>query len=835
MTKQQQFRFRRGRTFAVLAGFVTIVLIVLLTLNVFREMRLLQSAQSDNVQWSLSQVEVEFLELTGQLSRVRIDVTDLRRRFDVFYSRIAIIQSATVFEDARASPDFLQHLNRVTAFLDENVGLIDQNDTKLLQSIPNLRAAAEQVRPDIRSLSTTGLNMFAEASDQRRNTVARTLTELAVLQAALIGTLGFGVFYLNRVNNRGRRRQSALRNAMQRINTITSTSLDAVIVSDASGLILEFNPAAETIFGHAAATVVGQDLGATIIPDHFRALHDAGLERMRQGGEKHIIGKGRVTLEAKRANGEVFPVELAIQSAKTDQGEIYIAFLRDISVRVRAETELVKARDRALANEKMKTDFLATMSHEIRTPLNGLLGSMALLQNTAMNAEQMRYLGHMETSGRLLMSHVSDVLDITRYDAGKLSISSVPMNVSELMQDIVDNQGGAASANETTLNWSWAGEPVTWVKSDPDRLQHVLLNLVGNAVKFTKGGKVVVTAQAVEGDSPVLRFDIVDTGPGIDPNQIQRIFDDFVTGNAAYNRSVGGTGLGLSIVKRFVTALGGDSGVESTLGQGSRFWVTLPLVRSEAPSNPEMVGKMAKNSTTYDVLVVEDNEINRMVVREMLQQDGHRVTEAFDGAEGVKAANLKRFDRIFMDISMPVMDGRAATRDIRSGNGPNAATPIIALTANALAEEQANFLDDGMNGILIKPLTRDALREALHGPAPVSLDAPAAPLLDLRHGAETRDAIGPAAFKTLLTRFSDEVDVLLDWLSSDNDENLAEIASRSHKVAGSAAVFGAVALREALKAVETAGKSENATETAARVDTLTSIWARTKRVLPDLL
>ncbi|MDP5360066.1 MAG: ATP-binding protein, partial [Paracoccaceae bacterium] len=331
-----------------------------------------------------------------------------------------------------------------------------------------------------------------------------------------------------------------------------------------------------------------------------------GMERMRKGGERHVVGKGRVRLDAKRANGEVFPVELALQSATTDQGQIFIAFLRDISHRVAAEAELVAARDKALASEKMKTDFLATMSHEIRTPLNGLLGNMSLLRDTPLNNLQDRYVGYMESSGRLLMSHISDVLDITRYDAGKLSTMTAPMNISALLQDIIDNQSSTASRNETRLEWGWDGPALHWINSDYDRLQQVMMNLIGNAVKFTKRGKVsVVLRKVTQDDDDQLHIEIADTGPGISEDLATRIFDDFVTGNTAYDREVGGTGLGLSIAKRFVTALGGQIGVNSVEGKGSTFWVQLPVTPALAPNGAEQPAEIQAPTRPLNVLLVE--------------------------------------------------------------------------------------------------------------------------------------------------------------------------------------------------------------------------------------
>ncbi|MDP5360811.1 MAG: PAS domain S-box protein, partial [Paracoccaceae bacterium] len=419
-----------SRTLAVLAGLVAFIAIGFLSYDVARKIRLLGSASSDNVQWSLTQTEVEFLALQNQIEADPVDLGQLRERFDIFYSRIGMVNRAAVFAELRANEISSAHLDAIAAFLDETVALIDADDAVLLAGLPTLAQRSEQLRPIVRAMSLSGLRLFAETADEQRQAVARTLTELAVALAALIGALALAIVYLYRLNIRIFNRELENNQTATRMRTVMGTSLDGVIISDGEGRILEFSPAAEAIFGHKTADVLGLEVGEVIVPDHMRAAHDTGMERMRKGGERHVVGKGRVRLDAKRANGEVFPVELALQSATTDQGQIFIAFLRDISHRVAAEAELVAARDKALASEKMKTDFLATMSHEIRTPLNGLLGNKSLLRDTPLNNLQDRYVGYMESSGRLLMSHISDVLDITRYDAGKLSTMTAPMNIS---------------------------------------------------------------------------------------------------------------------------------------------------------------------------------------------------------------------------------------------------------------------------------------------------------------------------------------------------------------------------------------------------------------------
>lgn len=829
MQNVQNKRAATGQVIVTLAGLIVVAAIGFLTWKVSQEIEALSTASTDNVQWSLSQTEVEFQEFA---SRVRIgsDLAGLRRRFDVFYSRISTVSQAQVFAELRNDSDFRATLTKIQAWLEDAVPYVDADDAELTSQLPRLAGKVQDIRPEIRKLSNSGLNIFARNADRQRADVAATMSELAFALVALISALGLAVLYLVRLNAQLRDQEQSMRQTGTRMNTVINTSLDGVIVSDEEGHIIEFSPAAEEIFGHRAEDVLGKDLGAIIVPDHHRDAHDAGMKRMRKGGEKRVVGKGRVQLEAKRSDGSVFPVELAIQTAETDTGALFIAFLRDITQQKADEAELVDARDKAIAGEKSRSEFLATMSHEIRTPLNGLLGNLSLLRDTSLTGKQDTYMRNMETSGRLLLSHVSDVLDITRYDSGKVTANLEAMNVSDLLKDIIDSQSGMASANETTLVWGWDGPPQHWIVSDSDRLQHVLMNLIGNAVKFTKRGRVSVLATWQNG---TLTIGIEDTGFGIPEDLQERIFEDFVTGNTAYDRDVGGTGLGLSIAKRFVEVLDGEIALASEVGTGSTFHVTIPAELATP------VARKAKKSDHHipvaplRVLVVEDNEINRFVVREMLQSDGHSVTEAHDGRQGVEMAEAERFDLVLMDISMPVLDGRSATREIREGNGASRGSRIVALTANALASERADFIAHGMNDVLTKPLKKTDLRNLLQGQS-VTSSADAEELVDRAHNAETREVVGAETYPKLLTRFGEEVEHLIEWLQSDAKLDRSDIASETHKLAGNAALFGATAFSKALSKIENSAKSGEDNEVLYLIEQLPDLWARSKKVLSEL-
>jgi len=754
-----------------------------------REIDALATASADSSQWALAQAEVELLTLTGavlaaqaaQLSAAtdQTDLGDLRSRFDIFYARMQIIGASRIFAPIRADPDAATALGAIEAFLDDWIPLIDGPDVALRAALPRFAAEAQALRAPLRRVVLTSVRVFAETTRARRARVASALGDLALIATALFLVL-LGTVLALVLSLAGRRRQTArIAAAKSRLRAMVDTSLDGILVVDRAGRVLEFNGAARRIFGYTPEEAIGRPMADLIVPDHLRAAHERAMAAYLDTGRKTLIDAGLVQVQARDKAGRVFPVELSLSIAQSDAGEVLVSYIRDISTRVAIQRDLVAARDRALAGEQAKAELLALMSHEMRTPLNGLIGSLDLLRDSGLSDAQQQLVEGMERSGHVLLEQVNAVLDTAREDAGGSRLTLGRLDLSALMQEVADSLAVQAAARGNHVALSCTGPGLACVIGGRARLRRVMVNLLANAIKFTRDGTITLSAQRA-GGGDIVALCVRDTGIGIAEVDHDRIFEDFVTLDRSYTREVEGTGLGLGIVRRLVRAMSGHIEVDSAPGQGSAFRVVLPL--PEADPLPT-VPVASPDAQRPEVLVVEDNEINRMVVRRMLADLGCDTVEAHDGRDGVEIAARRRFDLILMDISMPRLDGCAAVDMIRTGGGPNTDTPVVALTAHALPGDLVRFRRAGIRDVVVKPVTRARL---------------SAVLAEWLGRADLPGAMVDAANRDI-----DAALIRLRRLAG-GEGSVEEIGALAHKTAGLAAVLGLTALHGALVSIEIA-------------------------------
>lgn len=783
----------------------------------------LATANSDSVQWSLAQSDVEILSLLNAILEAEKatpnSLSAVRKRFDVFYSRAHTLRTSPLLKALREQEEVTTALDRVEDFLDESVLLIDGDDQSLRDALPSLAERVARIREDVRMINVNGVSILSRASDTQRGNISDALNLVSSLAVALFLALALAAslsYYFLRQASRRAVEQYLI---SSRLSAMVSSSLDGVIAINASGVVIDYNGAAEAIFGYSADEAIGSKLNELIIPDHLKEAHLTGMDRYLKTGEKHLIDKGRARLEARRKNGELFPVELSIASSYSEEGEIFVSFLRDISRWVAAQQELIKARDEAVAGEKAKADLIAVMSHEMRTPLNGMLGTLELFDMEKQTPKDREYFHIIRASGKLLLHHVDNVLEISRAEAGKIEITETAFSVPALVHELVESQRGVAEHRGNTLSSVIELDSNTYALGDPARIRQILLNLIGNAIKFTRNGDITVRANRLARGN-IIEFQVSDSGIGIPANEHERIFEDFVTLDASFSRAVGGTGLGLAIVRRLVAAMGGTIALESNCGKGSTFRVRLPLPetydRPHANDAADTTGQSHVSEAPINpmkILVVEDNRINRIVVRDLLAKDGHYVDEAFDGQQGVEKTRKTSYDLVLMDISMPNMDGIEATRAIRSSETAGTHLPIVALTANAIPAERDRFLAAGLDDILVKPIKLDSLRKTLRQHSTTAqqddwtedddatvFDA----MIDHGHLEELASALGRTRIKELITSFIAETDAAIAAISVQvgNGEVDAELRDSVHHTAGSAALLGAEKLRSTLARLE---------------------------------
>jgi len=564
--------------------------------------------------------------------------------------------------------------------------------------------------------------------------------------------------------------------------------------------------------------------------------------------------------------GQIIPVLFSASSmqARAGQNPGIVCVALDITERKKTEEMLEKSRFEAVAASRAKSEFLANMSHEIRTPMNGVLGMIDLLIHTNLNSEQKGFANTAYSSAKALLNLLNDILDFSKIEAGKLEIEHVAFDLRETLKEVIDLFSVRASSKNIYLSYITDRSIPSIVLSDPIRIRQILINLVGNAIKFTESGEVTVSVRPLteHDEGMTCRFEITDTGIGISPEARKRIFDSFTQADASTTRKHGGTGLGLSISQQLLKLMGGAIGVESEPGKGSTFWFTLflekaiekpdrnTLLTDKYPGNPgQMKALNLQNASTQAInsimnpelciLVAEDNLVNQQVILAMLTSNHYRADIVHNGREALDALSRKHYDVILMDCQMPVMDGYEATKIIREREkNSHRRIPIIAVTGHAMQGDRELCLAAGMDDFLTKPfhmellfstLSRwtsdistpkevpDTKEEAGYSPIarkdsgiPSAIDKTVLNELRFLQREDEPDLLGE-----LITLYLSESSDLLKELGNFVQANDAQgINKTAHKLKSSSAYLGATNFASLLKQAENMGRQHQIEEAA---------------------
>lgn len=776
-----------------------------------RDLRLYMAEDSS---WVIAQLEVDhqhvLLALQEHLNQTAPQdgsLSEVLLKFDIYFSRVQTVLShtATVKDFVAEREEFDTRLEIIRNNLSSVTPLVDALRPGDLAGLAQMNALMAEVMPDIRYVVVTAVQTWQRRAQmlrlQREAVLEQFLTAGALALALILGLLAVSAHLY---------RQSALRNTMvERLDSNLRASfeaaLDGVIVTDAEGRILLFNSAAETLFNQRRAFVIGRSISILLPPRTGQRQAVDARQLIKQ-----IERRRRRRLRLRGRDGQMLPISVSAVGDTGSSGQpIHVGFVRDISSVVMMERQRREAARRVERDAAEKVRFLAATSHELRTPMQGVLGAIDLVLRQQSDPAIQSLLHIAQESAVAALDQIDHVLEVTALDdVAQPERADEPFSAATIAADLIAAAVRNGPQEGLDIRLDLVGDVPPEVIGKPRAFRQTLRNLISNAVNFGAGKPIILRLSCLSPDA--LRVEVEDAGIGIDLKDQSRIFDDFEALDRDYTRLSGGIGIGLGIVRRAVLSMRGTVGVFSRLGQGSIFWFEIP-VRPALPQ-PQATAQL----TPMQILVVDDQSINRLLFEKMVNALGHQADQADSGQVAVRMARAERYDLILMDISMPEMDGIEATRHIRA-EGASRQSPIVGFTANLQPADHARALAAGMREILYKPARPADVERVLYN---VPSAPPAEDVAGLNEGIcdavdLLANSLGVDRLAKLVRDVDSSFDALFELASAKGD--LAELASEAHKCAGAAAILGALPLHAACCALETAALKHETSQIADHV------------------
>jgi len=663
----------------------------------------------------------------------------------------------------------------------------------------------------------------SEIYEHYRENLTQYVAVAALLSLLLVAATVFLVGHHGRLQ----KTQHALSASERKYRSVVEGLNEIVFETDLEGHLRFLNPTWSAVLGFSVEESIGRAVASYLDP--------RDLPLFREKRRAMLDGKAdrnRYDVRAVAKDGSTHWVEVAVRPIRDEAGNVVgvTGSLNDITLRKWAENELRAARDRADSAARAKSDFLAMMSHEIRSPMNGVMGILDLLGDTPLNPDQRQMVDLTRESATSLLGIINDILDFSKIEAGALAIGAEATHLKRLVKSVRESMAFSASERGLTLEMDLGPDLPDYIDTDPVRLRQILVNLLSNAVKFTAHGSVRLKVARTKSPAGAerIKFSVIDTGIGMAPEVVGRLFEPFMQADASTTRTFGGTGLGLSISHRLARMMSGDLRVTSEPDVGSTFTLELPLVVSDgpAPAAAEDGGAPAAvASAGAHVLVAEDMATNRWVIKRQLQRLGLTADMAENGASALQALSAGGHDALITDVHMPDMDGISLARLVRETEAREGARrlPIIGLTADVTREMRTRCLASGMDEVLAKPTNLKQLSEALSrllaGEAPGESPAAAEPRAVTFDEAVYRELFAPGEpeGRAWLEDFLQAAEALVRSLTAHAASGEREaLVQTAHRLAGTALSAGAVRLGGLCRALETAAPAGGLNELQAQ-------------------